>query len=262
MIGFFGAGNMASALIEGMLKGGARPCEIAVWDLNGARLEAFEKRGLVSAASEGDLAQKADILVIAIKPKDCCKVLETLKALSFAGILVSIVAGWTQTSLEAALPGARGIVRAMPNTPAQIGEGVTSLNANHSANPADFKKVERLFSYCGRTVVVPETLFDAVTGVSGSGPAYAYMFIEALADAGVRHGLARDTAYTLAAQTLRGAATMVLETGTHPGALKDAVCSPGGTTIEAVYALEKAGFRGAVLGGVDACVKKAGAITK
>jgi len=196
------------------------------------------------------------MIVLAVKPKDTAALLDQLAG-EAGGEVFSIVTGWTQQMLAAALPKARGIVRAMPNTPVQVGAGVIALAENHTFSSAAFASLQKLLSACGRTVVIPETLFDAVTGVSGSGPAYVYVFIEALADAGVRQGLPRAMAYTLASQTLLGAAKMVLETGEHPAALKDAVASPAGTTIEARYALEKAGFRGAVIDAVDACAVKA-----
>lgn len=256
MIGFIGTGNMATALLQGMLSGGVPAKELASYDINPNRMEAMQALGIRTASSAMALADSVDTVVIAVKPKDIAALLASMKGQSGCAF-VSIAAGWTQSMLAEAAPNTAGIARCMPNMPALVGEGVLAFAENHSMNPVQFDAVRKLFAACGRIVVVPEALLDAVTGVSGSGPAYVYMFIEALADAGVRQGLARDTAYTLAAQTLLGAAKMVLETGRHPAALKDEVCSPGGTTIEAVYALEKAGFRSAVMDAVDACAKKA-----
>ncbi len=262
MIGFIGAGNMATALIRGMLDGGMDAQELLTFDVNPERMDAMRSIGVATANSAVELANAAETLVLAIKPKDIRAMLATLAEHATVRELVSIAIGWTQAMLEEALPTARGILRMMPNTPALVREGVIALCADHTVSPERFAEIERAFSYCGRSLLVPETLFDAVASLSGSGPAYVYLFIEALGDAGVREGLPRETAYTLAAQTLLGAAKMVLQTGKHPGALKDAVCSPGGSTIEAIYALEKGGLRGAVIDAVDACTRKAAAMAK
>ncbi len=262
MIGFIGAGNMATALMQGMIAGGRSASDLMAYDISEARRRAMADMGVAVAESVEALAGACELLVLAIKPKDTAALLESHKAALQKTALLSIVTGWTQQMLTAALPDAVGVGRSMPNTPARVGEGVIALNANHGFVEAQFALVQRTLTPCGRIVVVPEMLFDAVTAVSGSGPAYVYLFIEALADAGLRQGLARETAYTLAAQTALGAAKMVLETGLHPGALKDSVASPAGTTIEAVYALEKAGFRGAVMDAVDACARKAAQMGK
>ncbi len=261
MIGFIGAGHMATALIEGMIAGGVPKEMLAACDISPARTEAMRALGVTVFADGQTLAKNCDFTVLAIKPKDTAALVAMLGEAARGNVL-STVTGWTQQMLTAALPNAKGILRSMPNTPAQVGAGVIALADNHTFSQEAFQVIEKALSACGRIVMVPETLFDAVTGVSGSGPAYVYVFIEALADAGVRQGLPRQMAYTLAAQTLLGAAKMVLETGMHPGALKDAVASPAGTTIEAIYALEKAGFRGAVIDAVDACAKKAAQMGK
>ncbi len=253
---------MATALIQGMIGGGMEASAIGAYDVSTARMDAMRAIGVKTFANAVELADACDMTVLAVKPKDTAALLSVLNGQAEVLDVLSIVTGWTQKMLEAALPKARGIARCMPNTPALVREGVIALASNHSLTWDRFDWLQNALASCGRTVVVTENLFDAVTGVSGSGPAYVYVFIEALADAGVRQGLARDTAYTLAAQTLLGAAKMVLETGEHPGALKDAVCSPGGTTIEAIYALEKAGLRGAVMDAVDACVQKAAKMGK
>ncbi|MCL1964873.1 MAG: pyrroline-5-carboxylate reductase [Firmicutes bacterium] len=263
MIGFIGAGNMASALMRGMISGGMSPADLTAFDISQARMDAARELGVQTAGSAAQLARQAGTIVLAVKPKDTKALLEQLsKEVEAMGDILSIVTGWTQAMLAQALPKAAGIVRAMPNTPALVGEGVIAMAANHTIEPARFEALSRALSACGRVAVVPEALFDAVTGICGSGPAYAYLFIEALADAGVRHGLPRDLAYTLASQTMVGAGRMVLETGEHPAALKDAVCSPGGTTIEAVYALEKGGLRAGVMDAVDACVRKVRGLEK
>lgn len=262
-LGFIGAGNMASALMKGMLNGGLKCEQLAAYDVHSEPMHAAQALGVHTAASIAALAEAADTLVLAVKPSALPEVLKTLgTVISPAHKVLSIVAGWTQARLEAALPSAGGIVRAMPNTPAQEGEGVIVLNANHTLSAGNFAALRHMLNLCGTTLVFPETLFDAVTAISGSGPAYVYLFTEALADAAVREGISRRDAYTLAAQTIRGAATMVLATEKHPGELKDAVASPGGTTIEAIYALEKAGFRATVMDAVCACARKSAQMAK
>ncbi|MDR0928755.1 MAG: pyrroline-5-carboxylate reductase [Oscillospiraceae bacterium] len=260
MIGFIGAGHMASALVRGMVLGGVQPEMLAAYDVLPACLQALPE-GVLAAKSLGELAACADTLVLAVKPKNAQEVLDQLRGMNFSGVLVSIVLGFTQATLAAALPKAQ-IIRLMPNTPAEVGEGVLVFNANHALSKEEFGSLSDKFAACGRVMLLPEAMMDGVTGISGSGPAYVYLFIEAFADAGVREGLPRQTAYELAAQTVKGAAEMVLSTGKHPGALKDAVCSPGGSTIEAVYALEKAGLRAAVMDGVKACAQKAAGMAK
>lgn len=255
-IGFIGAGNMATALIQGLLGGGMHPSDLIAFDVSPARMEAMRALGVALAANILEVARASEITVLAIKPKDTQALLRDLRSVDGLREVLSIVAGWSQETLMAALPNARGIARAMPNTPSLVREGVIAFGAGHTVSPERFAEIDRLFSLCGRTVVVNDELFHAVTGLSGSGPAYVYLFMEAMADAGVLQGIPRDAAYMLSAQTLVGAAKMVLETGEHPAVLKESVCSPGGTTVEAIHALEKDGFRAAVMNAVDACVKK------
>lgn len=260
-IGFIGAGNMGGALVHGMVSSGVSPEQLVVYDINMAACERFVAMGVCAADSPARLVEMADVVTLAVKPKYCAQVLEQIAPLMQGKYLLSIALGWTQAMLAEALPLARGIVRIMPNTPAQVGQGVIPFNANHTLDMAAFDELKEMLSGCGRTFIVEEQLFDAVTAISGSGPAYVYMFMEAMADAGVRQGLPRDLAYQLCAQTLAGAAEMVLATGEHPGQLKDKVSSPAGSTIEAVYALEKAGLRAAVMDAVDACARKAAEVT-
>lgn len=260
MIGFVGAGNMGGAMIQGMIAGGVPVSEIVAYDKNPQAMQRMASWGVQLADSAGAVSEMADTVVLAVKPPFCADVLEALRAGGVTKSLLSIAVGWTQDMLTRALPGA-GIARAMPNTPVQVGQGVIVLNENHSMDEATFARLLGVLGTCARTMLVPESLFDAVTAISGSGPAYVYLFIEALADAGVRQGLTRGDAYALSAQTLLGAASMVLKTKEHPGALKDAVASPGGTTIEAIYALEKAGLRAAVMDAVDACARRARQMT-
>ena len=257
MIGFIGAGNMASALIHGLIGGGVEPAELAAYDIDTNKLNTLCDTGVSVYQSLEDIASNAEFLVLAVKPKDCQSVLLALDTLQWSGKLISVVTGWSQRMLSDALPSAGGILRMMPNTPSQVREGVLAINENHTMEAASFEVIQNTFSKCGLVVILPESLFDAVTSISGSGPAYVYLFIEALADAGVREGLPRKTAYAIASQTVLGAAAMVQKTGKHPGALKDDVCSPGGTTIEAIAVLEKSGLRNAVMEAVRACAKKA-----
>lgn len=256
MIGFIGAGNMATALIEGFIRGGVDAADVMAYDVSPDRMAYMESIGVKTAPSAAALASGVEITVLAVKPKFMPDLLADLSAHATLRDVLSIAAGWNQEMLEKALPGAQGIAHMMPNTPSQLGEGVLAFNQNHTIEESRFVSLLALFAACGRTVVIAEPLMDAITAVSGSGPAYVYLFIEALADGGVREGLPRDLAYEVAAQTVIGAGKMVLETGRHPGALKDAVSSPAGATIEAIYALEKAGLRGAVLDAVDACAGK------
>lgn len=262
MIGFLGAGNMATALMAGMIAGGVAPASLMAYDISPARMDMVRAMGVQAAEDAVSLANASETTVIVVKPVQTQAVLEDLRAHAQVRDVLSVVLGWTQDMLAKALPNARGIARCMPNTPAQVGEGVIALNENHSLAQGSFDALRAALDTCGKTFVLPERLFDAVTAVSGSGPAYVYLFIEALADAAVREGLTRDMAYELAAQTVLGAAQMVRSTGERPGALKDKVASPGGSTIEALYTLEKTGFRASVMEAMYACARKAEAMSK
>jgi len=254
---------MAEALMRGMTAGGMDGGQFLAMDLSPERCAQVRGLGFQAAPDCMDrLVSGSDLIILAVKPVAVPQVLGALGAYAGLPDVLSIAVGLSQQGMEEALPKARGVARAMPNTPMRVGEGVTAFNENHTIDPGRFERVLAAFSHCGRTMVVPERLMSAVTAISGSGPAYVYLFIEALADAGVREGLPRNIAYELAAQTALGASKMVLEAGTHPAALKDAVCSPGGTTIEAIYALEKAGLRAAVVDAVNACARKAEALGK
>lgn len=261
-IGFIGLGNMASAMIGGMLKKElVRPGEI----IGSARTaETKERIGqkfkITLAADNKEAAEKADILFLAVKPVFLSEVIREIRSVVRAETLVvSIAAGRTLAELreEFDRPKLR-IVRCMPNTPALVGEGCTGVCAGEDVRAEELETVVRLMEAFGRASVVPERLMDAVAGVSGSSPAYVFLFIEALADGAVAGGMPRKQAYEFAAQAVLGSAKMVLETGLHPGELKDMVCSPGGTTIEAVKVLEEKGFRGSVMDAVEACIRKSG----
>lgn len=252
---------MGTAVLKGYLNSGGNAADITVCGHNTETLAALSREtGINVSGSAAALAQECDTVLIAVKPKNAAEVLgEITDAFTEDKILVSIAAGWTIARLAEACPGAGKIVRVMPNTPLMAGEGMTALTGNENITAEDMHKVRGIFEGAGRAAEVPESLMDAVTGLSGSGPAFVYMFIEALADGGVLCGLPRAQAQEFAAQTVLGAAKMVLETGTHPGQLKDAVCSPAGTTIEGVRTLEQNGLRSAVIEAVKAaCDKSAG----
>lgn len=259
-IGFIGCGNMAKAMIEGLLAHGTVP---AAQIMASARTEesvrrAAEAFGIETTTNNRVVASFADILVLAVKPQFMDAVLAEIRdCIRAEQVLVTLAPGKTHAHITDMLCGAHKVVRTMPNTPALVGEAMSALCPNEAVSPEELLSVRALFNSFGRTEVVAEPLIDVVTGVSGSAPAYAFLFIEALADAAVRDGMPRAKAYTFAAQALLGSAKLVLESGKHPGELKDMVCSPGGTTIEAVRVLEERGFRSAVMEAALACTQKA-----
>jgi pyrroline-5-carboxylate reductase len=258
-IGFLGAGKMATALAQGFLRAGLITKDrLSASDVITAAREAFgAATGAHPLATNAEVVAAAEVLFLAVKPDQVAGVLAGVSAQldPRRHLLVSIAAGVSLAKLEAAAPGQR-FIRVMPNTPALVGASASAYAVGSAATNADAELVQQLLGSVGVALKVPEKLLDAVTGLSGSGPAYGFLMIEALADGGVAAGLPRDIAQTLAAQTLLGAAKMVLETGQHPGALKDAVCSPGGTTIEAMHELEKGGVRGALMTAVRASAEK------
>ena len=250
-IAFLGTGKMATALAGGL--GESQP--LVGYDVSREALDAFTTAtGAAAAGSIADAAA-ADVVVLSVKPQVMPAVLGDVAAAGGEGLIVSIAAGVTLETLEAALP-SRRVVRVMPNTPSLVGCGAAAFARGSHATDDDATRCRDLLEAVGIAVEVPESSLDAVTGLSGSGPAYGFVIIEALADAGVRAGLPRPLAQTLAAQTLRGAATMVLETGEHPGVLKDAVASPAGTTIAGLAALEEHGLRGALHAAVEAATRR------
>jgi pyrroline-5-carboxylate reductase len=258
-IAFVGTGNMAEALIKGLLRAGAAtPAEIACAEpREERRREIGQRHGVRAVASNAEAVAGADVVVLSVKPQIVDAVLAEIAAEVGTGkLLVSIAAGVPIAALAARLPAGARIVRTMPNTPALAGAGAAALAAGPHATPADVGLARALLESVGSAIVVAEPLLDAVTGLSGSGPAFVYLFIEALADGGVKAGLPRAEALQLAAQTVLGAAKLVLESGEHPGRLKDQVTSPGGTTIAGVHALERAGFRGAVIDAVEAAARR------
>ena len=264
-IGFIGTGNMGSAIIGGIVESGLTVAsDILVFDIDSSRSAAIAaKFGVQAVTSLTDLARAADILFVAVKPYAVAEVLEeAAAALKTDCIIVSIAAGVTLASLEASLGEPRKVIRAMPNTPALVNAAMCSLTPNARVGDEDLAAIKAIFASFGEAEVVPEKLIHAVTGVSGSAPAYVFMFIEAMADAAVLGGMPRDKAYRFAAQAVLGSAKMVLETGKHPGELKDMVCSPSGTTIEAVQVLEEKGFRAAVIAAITRCMEKSEAMSR
>jgi len=256
-IGFIGAGNMGEALIRGLVGGKVvRPADLWVSELDAARRARLVKGYRVRAAADNaDLARRCGVIVLAVKPQLVGAVLAGIApAAGRAKLVVSVAAGVTLGAIEGALK-AR-VVRTMPNTPALVGEGATAIAWGRGVTAADKKLVRRLFGAVGTTVEVAEGLMDAVTGLSGSGPAYVFTVIQALADGGVQAGLPRGIALQLAAQTVLGAAQMVLATGAHPHQLRDQVASPGGTTIRGIAELEERGVPGAFMAAVRAAAAR------
>lgn len=257
-IGFIGAGNMGGAIIGGIVtKGLYKKDNILVYDKN---KEAVLRLGMDYA----DIREvcKADILFLCVKPDIIYTVIDEIKGyVNKDAVIISIAAGQSIEKLSKAF-GYEDIklIRVMPNTPALVGEGMSAISKNvvmqKEENEEDCNAVIKIFESLGKAEIVAESLMDVVTGISGSSPAYVFMFIEALADAAVKGGMKREHSYVFAAQAVLGSAKMVLETKKHPGELKDMVCSPKGTTIEAVKVLEEKGLRAAVMDAVDACIKK------
>lgn len=260
-IGFIGAGNMAEAIFSGAIdKEFCDAEQIYVYDINDARLDILKnKYGIETKKDVQPLIDEVDIVIFAVKPHILRDVLPDLENLNNKAA-ISIAAGVTFTEIIDLLPASSKqleLLRIMPNTPHMVGQGVAAFALPHSLSEGTYAYISELFKTIGLVVAVEERLIGAVTGISGCGPAYVYMMIDALADGGVLKGLPRQTARELAAQTILGGAQMVLDTKQHPGELKDNVCSPGGATIVGVAELEKNGFRNALLSAVDKASDKA-----
>jgi pyrroline-5-carboxylate reductase len=254
-IGVIGAGKIGAAIARGVIRGGLLSKEqVMASDVSSALTEAVSHEiGIATTANNSAVCEFADIVILAVKPQIIDGVArEIAKKIASTKLLVSVAAGVPLARLETSLaPGAR-VVRVMPNLACVVGAGAAGYAAGAHATPKDLEQVGAILNSFGIAMLVEEKYLDAVTGLSGSGPAYVFLFIEALADGGVQAGLARDVALKLATQTVYGAARMARESSSHPGELKDEVASPGGTTIAGVYALEQKGFRGIVM---DAVVK-------
>ncbi|MGP0069589.1 MAG: pyrroline-5-carboxylate reductase [Isosphaeraceae bacterium] len=258
--GFIGSGKMATALVKGMLRAGIATADsICASDpLPAARAALQADTGVTVFDGNLAVAERSDVLVLAVKPQSMRHVLHEIRrpVVTPEHLVISIAAGTTIASIDEGLGGSGRLVRVMPNTPALLGEGASAYAMGPRTVPDDEAIVKGCLESVGRAVRVPESLLDAVTGLSGSGPAFVYLMIEALSDGGVRVGLPRDVATLLAAQTVLGAAMMVRDTGEHPGALKDQVASPGGTTIAGLHALERGGLRAALMDAVEAATNR------
>ncbi len=258
-IAFLGSGNMAEALVKGLLAAGtAAAAEIVCAEPRAERREELRKRhGVAVTAGNLEAVREAQLVVLSVKPQVMDALLDEIApAVDHSKLVISIAAGVPIAAIARRLGAGARIVRTMPNTPALVGEGATALSRGPHATEADLSEAVALFEAVGTAVVVDEHLLDAVTGLSGSGPAFVFLAIEALADGGVKVGLPRHVSLALAAQTIVGAGRLVLETGEHPGKLKDQVTSPGGTTIAGVHALEAAGFRAALIAAVEAATRR------
>ena len=257
-IGFIGGGNMAEALIKGLLAGGVAKAKITASEPSDLRREHLaDAFGIKLAENNLELMEQNDIVVLAIKPQIFVEVLEEVAGVYAEDkLIVSILAGVKTASIEKFFQGAPRVVRVMPNTPALVGEAASTICRGRHASKDDLDVVRQLFESVGKVQLIDERQMDAATGLSGSGPAYIYTVIEALADGGVREGLRRDVAHALAVQTVVGAALMVRETGEHPAILRDQVCSPGGTAITGVSTLERKGLRTTLMEAVSAAAAR------
>ena len=257
-IGFIGGGNMAEALIKGLLAGGVPAQLLLVAEPSVERQAHLTSRyGITIVGHNTDIARQCQTVIIAVKPQIASWVLQEISGeLPADTPLISIMAGVTTAAMEAAFPGAARVVRVMPNTPALVLEAASAIARGLHATDDDISLARRIFELVGKTWVVDEKLLDAVTGLSGSGPAYVMTFIEALADAGVRNGLPRDIAAGLAVQTVYGSAKLLLDTHEHPALLREKVTSPGGTTIAGLHVLENGAFRGNIISAVEAATER------
>ncbi len=257
-LGFIGAGNMAQAMIGGIINNGVVTKEeiIASAATEKTITKVAQEYGVNTTLDNKEVA-RADIVFLAVKPVYYEQVIKEIKDIvTDKQIIVTIAAGKSVKWVEDTFGGEKKIIRTMPNTPALVGEGITAVCPNKNIEENDINQVLELLNSFGKAEVINENIMDAVVAVSGSSPAYVFMFIEAMADAAVAEGMTRAQAYKFAAQSILGSAKMVLETGKHPGELKDMVCSPAGTTIEAVKVLETTGFRGSVMECMQACADK------
>ncbi len=264
-IGFIGAGNMGGAILGGVLKSKIIDNKHIIASAKSDKtIQKIKEEYDVNVTKDSkEVVKFSDIIVVGVKPNTYDLVLEEIKdEISSDKIIITIAAGKTIESVEKIIGNDKKIVRTMPNTPALVGEGMTSLSPNTNITDEEIDFIKTLFDSMGRSEIVSENLIHAVIGASGSSTAYAFMFIEAIADGAVRAGMPRKNAYMFAAQGVLGAAKMVLETDKHPGELKDMVCSPGGTTIEAVKVLEEEKFRGSVIKAVSACIDKSIELSK
>lgn len=258
-MGFIGIGNMGEALLKGIINSGLIPSlRISASDVNTEKLKKLgDKLGINAVDDNQKLVDNSDIILIAVKPDIVSKVLLQVRAnLVQPKWCISIAAGVTITAIENLLQAGTPVVRVMPNTPAMVSEGMTAISPGTHANEEHIDKAKQIFQAVGKAIVLQEKLMDVVTALSGSGPAFVFLIIEALADAGVQLGLSRSDASLMAAQTILGSSKMVLETQEHPAVLKNKVTSPGGTTAAGLYELERNGVRSAIIGAVVAATNR------
>jgi pyrroline-5-carboxylate reductase len=258
-IGFLGTGNMAEALIKGLIAAGVvEPQQIHGSDPRRERCDELTARyGIHMTTHNADVVRHSEIVVLSVKPQILPKVLdEVAPFLKPSALIISIAAGVPVSAIEPRLPEGMRVVRTMPNTPALVGAGATAIAAGQHAKDDDVEATQRIFDAVGMTVVLDESQLDAVTGLSGSGPAYVFLIIEALSDAGVKMGLSRYNAQALAAQTVLGSAKLLIDTKEHPGRLKDMVTSPGGTAIAGLHTLEAGGLRTTLINAVEAATNR------
>ena len=257
-LGIIGGGAMGAAFAQGVICSGTfQPAEIVVADIDDSRLQNLARDLKVITTNDAvEAVSKTEVVLLAVKPSVIASVVEAAAQVASHKLIISIAAGVSLQAIESRLPDNAGVIRAMPNTPCRIGAGAVGFCIGASVTKQQIDAAKSIFDSVGTSVEVPESMLDAVTALSGSGPAYVFLLIEALSDAGVRVGLTRDAALKLAAQTVYGSARMVIEEGVHPAMLKDQVTSPGGTTIAGLDALEKAGFRSAIIEAVKAAARR------
>jgi len=250
-IGLIGAGNMGEAIINGLSKK-IDPTQLNIYDIDKDKSKLIsEKNNTNLCLTTNEIIEKSDIIIFAVKPNIVLNLIDNLSNSLNGKIVISIAAGITIKAMEERLSHKHQIIRVMPNTPSLVGEGISVLSPNSSVTDETLKASQEIFSAIGEQTVLKEELMDAVTGLSGSGPAYVYTFIQGLIDGGVKMGIPREIATKLASQTVLGSAKMIMENGENPISLRGKVTSPGGTTIEAVHLLEKAGFSGIVMDAVE-----------
>jgi len=257
-IGFVGAGNMAEALLRGLLRGDDfAPEQISASGPRTERVAELREKYGINATTDNRVPASAEIVVLSVKPQIMSRVLDEIaETISRDALVISIAAGVPVATIQARLTAGTRVIRAMPNTPALVDAGATAIAGGEHARESDLADAKRIFDAVGVTVILEETALDAVTGLSGSGPAYVFLILEALSDAGVKVGLSRRTAQLLAAQTLLGSAKLLLETNEHPGRLKDMVTSPGGTAITGLHTLEHGGVRTTLMNAVEAATRR------
>ena len=257
-IGFIGGGNMAEAMIRGLLRGNDfAPAQISASGPRQERVRELREAYGIEATTDNKVPARAQIVVLSVKPQIMARVLEEVaETISPDALVISIAAGVPVATIQSRLAAGTRVIRAMPNTPALVDAGATAIAGGEHARESNLADAKRIFDAIGLTVILDESQLDAVTGLSGSGPAYVFLILEALSDAGVKVGLSRRTAQLLAAQTVLGSAKLLLETNEHPGRLKDMVTSPGGTAITGLHTLEAGGVRTTLMNAVEAATRR------